>query len=251
MNAAEVMTDLNGKYGPFQTKDGRPITLVVDENMVDPKRPDEVWMCHEVRAYVDGKEAGYLRIAHVTEELVNKHCPTVWHFMSQRKGWCIDLDDPLKLWRCAHLYANTRAASCPEIASNALCYSVPDTETIMMDLFALDAKRGLSAQFKHWCDDNIGYAFVDFSRAYDDFDIRDHDDRINCKGMGVGRALYAFAGQWLAEYYWLELHAAINRQEEATAVWKRLEADGYPVRLKRIKRDGKYHKTYTFLRGRG
>jgi len=227
-----------------KTKDGRSITFeCLETDPKDTRGQEKGYIVHCIRAFVDGVEAGYLKISYVPSGWLDKCFPTVWHWVNKVHGWSMNPDDPKDLWRQTHRYASRLPNSLKN--SGILPWMVadkhiPDEDTIRADMKVLEEQpiSGLRwktvpqayADFRKW---HVDRPVVDFVRVYQGVS-RDNPTGTDWRRQGVGTALYIAAARWLAETKGLPLHASGLQSGEATATWKAMRKDkDLPIRLRK------------------
>lgn len=205
----------------FFTKDGRQIEFRFFEKDPDDKRKDRgtfhyPWISHLVKAYLDGKPVGYLKIAYIPLSIWRKYFDkNPWAFLKY-KNWKIgDTRDPVKLWetllRQSYFWPQDMWEHIPYLGEN------PSPE---------EAKANVEAFEKAYLNGPEMRGYRRFHVDKPDIDYIRVDTKH--QRLGIGKALYQYGAMKMAERG-LALHASSIQSPEAKATWKSLEERGKPV----------------------
>lgn len=212
----------------FLTKENEPIEFKIHE--VSPSVKDNLnrgWIVHLIEAFVDGKEAGYIKISYIPDEVFDKEYPTVVQYLEKIRGNSLRLPkehrlarDPSGPWE----YVSDKLDSFPlwvqVYALDLLDWpydlsndkeklkATPESELVKIkkNLIKTLEKRHKKefADFKKF---HKGKPLVDYIRVEPEFQRK-----------RIGAALYEKAARWLAKRG-LKLYASGLQSKQAQAAW--------------------------------
>lgn len=226
----------------YETKSGKEIQVKKFEN-VEAER-DTAWRVDEVKAFVDGEEAGYLKISYVPQEKFDKHFPTIFNYLDIMKGksllprekryvhWKnLDREDKehllKKLYRPIagrftpyNLNRNSKAFELAkkindEDYSEGIKKVLSNFSDKEIDMLLEKTEKAMEKKekediefFKNF---HVEKPLVDYIRVYDDY-----------RRERVAVALYLEGAKWMNERG-MNLHASGLQSPEAAAAWGYLE----------------------------
>lgn len=216
------------------TKDGRHIEVKrVEDSEGDNNRG---WQIDELQAFVDGQEAGYLKLSYIPEERFAAHYPAgVFDFVHQIKGHIIFeyagesraersikhdfktmTDDELRKfistasWSFMHVSYGEMSGREGELEA----MSRKELMAKILELKKVVTKR-FGKEFEEFKSYFINKPLVDFIRVKDQF-LR----------QGIATALYIEGAKWMAEKG-MVVHASGLQQPEAAAAWAKMASLGW------------------------
>lgn len=219
---------MNGDLA-WQTKDGRPIHMQGEEDIEPENRG---WITHCMTAFVDGQEAGYLKVSYIPSYNVPRYYPDVTWYLAQIRGcWRLISDDPI----------NRLVALSEQVDSWHDWLNKDEVLNMSPDERAeREAKyiELLHEQYRRQFEDHLDYLvdkpYVDYILVHDAF-----------RRLGIGTALYAATAFKLAEKG-LRLYSSTLQSKEAEAVWKHMASD--PLLSDYIGRESAVYNDETYWR---
>lgn len=175
------------------------------------------YVIHQIDALLDEQPVGYIRISFLSKSLCYQLMPTAWHYMDLHQGWCLPLDNLVRLWERAHSYARRSPASRPDLASWSISDTdVPDEQTMLSDLAILEKPywRRMRKRIRTHCNTPM----VEYSRVDEKY-----------RRQGIGTQLYIAMSKFLAETYNFPLYASTLQSPEAEALWQGMRQKGLPI----------------------
>lgn len=251
-------------------KDGREIDLVFRWD-IDGNDPPG-WTLHQIDAFCDGEEAGYLKISYKPKERFTDTYPepfVMLNFMGKSKGWCIGLKDHLdaKAPKCLSQLPPIEALG--RVNSYFRHLDWQDLKTISEDqarqaLLEIEAKLRKSSGpvLREHIRYHVDKPMVDFIHANDARDLMQQDPGLSqseaeersYRGKGLSTILYQAGTLWMRETGLPGLYASGCQTKEANRAWERMESNGLPIEYIRCRRlDGpKENREYErrFINGR-
>jgi GNAT superfamily N-acetyltransferase len=175
------------------------------------------YVIHQIDALLDGQPVGYIRISFLSKSLCYQLMPTAWHYMTLHQGWYCPIDNVVKLWKNAHLYAKRCPASRPDLTPWSISdEDIPDEETMLSDLAILEKPYWRGMRKKIRTHGNI--PMVEYSKVDE-----------NYRRQGIGTQLYIAMAKFLAETYDFPLYASTLQSPEAEALWQGMRQKGLPI----------------------
>lgn len=203
------------KEAPVQTKTGHKITFKVFEKSPDPndQNMNLGWVVHKIIAYVNGEEAGYIKISYVPKENVSKFYPTVFEYAANLGGryQLKDYSNKSIIEQIIALDKYPYQFSSKEEQENLKNLSTNE----LIKLKSRSEKEyiqeyNLQQQYDNFIDFYVDKPLVDYIMVYDAF-----------KRSRIGENLYVVTSKYLAKKG-LKLYASSLQSPEAKASWNNL-----------------------------
>ncbi len=191
------------------------------------------WQIDEVKAYLDGKEVGYLKLSYIPRERFEKYYPGILNFLTQVNG---SGDLP-------HGYETTPWKEIPIDKLRPYVYHMAQDAGIgwtESNALQSEAKTASDEQVHHIIDSlekmlmkEKGILFKRFEKYFVDKPLVDYI-RVNneYRRQGIGTALYRAGYEWMKSKG-LPLYASGVQSDEAKATWKSMQKD-FPVTRERV-----------------
>lgn len=215
----------------YQTKDGRIIELKREE---DVEKINPGFVIDKITAYIDGEEAGYIKIQNIPHEKFYKHFGTIFNWMTQIQGRRV-----LPFSKESEYYENLsneeRRKMLKDIVYRTFVPWGEETKYVTQfnDKEVLEKIREFEQkllnsrtgkQYKKFKNYHKDKPFVDFIKVHEKF-----------QRQRVAEALYLEAAKWLKERG-MKLHASGLQTDQAQAAWDHLARTQQVKRTKNRKR---------------
>jgi GNAT superfamily N-acetyltransferase len=186
----------------FQTKQKQPITFKMQP---DSEPPNRGWVVDKLTAYVDGQEAGYLKMSYIPKENISKYYPNgVIDFLSEIEG-------KSSLWKFNEKPLIKQVDALIGVDSwhrpNDLEQKSEEELLQMKQELLVQINEKYNKRFKEFLKFKVDKPIVD----YIDVDESQQRNRI-------GTALYIAGAQWLAKKG-LKLYASTLQSNKAEGAW--------------------------------
>lgn len=182
-----------------KTKSGDEITFKVKENSEQINRG---WVVHKITAFVNGEEAGFIKVSYIPSENMEKVFPTLWDYLGGLRGY--------------YEYKDLHSKSLHDQITSLLRYSY---DRHPLDDMTDDQLEELRDELLHNAHRKFGREFEAFKDFHQDKPLVDfievHEDK---KRQRVGTGLYIAAAQWLAKKG-MKLYASGLQSNDAAAAW--------------------------------
>lgn len=224
------------KVKKFTTDKGTEVILqfVYDIERKKQNIRRSAWEVHAVRALINGKEAGYLKIAYIPREKGKEVFPDIIMFAARQRGYSF-LTDSLREHAGPVDYAKLPIEELRELTKGITTYTIGSSfghheevdrasENELRKLFkerVLLLKKRLGKDYIEFMNRFVNKPFVDFIRVEEDYQRK-----------GVAILLYVSAAKWLATQG-MRLYPGGPQSAEAVKAWEKMEERGW------IKHDGK------------
>lgn len=237
-------------------RDGSEVTFSYREN-------DQILKpgcrCDAVRAFIDGKQVGYLKFDYTTKALLSAECPTLWAWANDYSGFCggrsvgkpygdQTVDELFGLLYSVKSYL--RYVQLPEGTTprqrdiwehmgdsqhSEMKASISELDrapmvALLTKLEKSKAAKAIYGAAKTKYLRHHSKPFVAFSNTEDNLHARHDADLImtNNQGRGLGSLLYRATSQWIAERGLAKgLYASGNRSDSALSLWGVFEHRGW------------------------
>lgn len=213
----------------MKTKSGLPITFTT---VPDSEKENRGWQVDKITAFVDGVEAGYLKISYIPQANLARFYPSILNYMTQIQGSSLMPYEKKRLpWQDLtleekrSLIARLRWERLHRENLEELARTLPDDaidpliETLVAKLEQSDKGKSFD-DFKAF---HIDKPLVDYIRVYDENSSptgksfqRDH----------IGLALYQEGAAYLATQG-LHLWASGIQSDDAQHAWAKMETLGW------------------------
>lgn len=187
----------------YHTKDGIPITFKTFDDDPTDHGVNSGWVVRRVSAYVEGQEAGYLKISYIPKDRMDRFYPTIWHWLELEgnRGLVKALETgPDTLWAEAKRsfggwgYREGKPPS-------------PQERDEDLAKWVAYKQKGFD-EFKAFFRDK---PIVDYILVKDGY-----------KRQHVGLALYTYGARWMATRFGLPLYASGIQSDEAQHAWDKM-----------------------------
>lgn len=227
----------------FFTKSGAEIEFKVYEK--SPRKGDGLnrgWVVHLIEAYVNGEEAGYIKISYIPKENFEKEYPTIIHYVDKIHGnrlwppkdrfekkvpkgaryphWSDHLNKmdlvtqvlSIAPMAYANMFHRREEWYSPEKVKELEGKTEPELKKIKNDLIKVLEKEHGEA-FRGFAKFHVDKPIVDYISVEKDF-----------RRKGIATALYLKAAKWLAGKG-MKLHASGIQSKAAQKTWDRMKKD--------------------------
>jgi hypothetical protein len=212
----------------YKTKDGREITMKrIPDSEGDENRG---WRVDEIEAYVDGKQAGYIKLSYIPHARFHKNYPTVFNYADAFEGL---YGAPYKK-RHEH-YKNLTADERREMLKSVMhrlrlvdyggeskVDDMSDRE-VMKELQRIEEKLNkgkMGEKFRKFKNFHKDKPLVDFIRVYDGQNRKEGDT--DFRRQRIGEALYREAAKWMKEKG-MKMYASGLQSDEAKKSWDHMK----------------------------
>lgn len=222
------------------SKDGEKITFDFKE---DAERENRGFTVHHITAYLNGEEAGYLKISYIPQEKWDEFMPDIYHYLSNMAGFCIGLKkgeirenhdykkgeqaekfpiDSLQGKQTLIYEMQRFVHSLSDGLKEKDCFSLTE-EQVAQEMINLNqiTERKHGNQYRETKDFHVDKPLVDYIRVYHKDDIYFPDKRLDdtlvdksYRGKGLGLALYKAGALWMGMNN-LRLYRSGVQSEEA------------------------------------
>lgn len=208
----------------YETKDGKELEFKWIES-TDEVSVNQGWIVHELKAFLDGDEVGYIKASYIPEERFEKVFPTVFHYLSNVRGKLIlnrgdgksvgsnrdEFPDDIKDFaESLHQYARGEMRTHPDYPAYG--------DEVSEEKWAEIAEYYVEKYKERYGDD--------YSRFREWYVNKPYVDYINVKReyrrRGIGFQLYKRMAEILGERG-MVLYASSLQSEEAQAAWEKLK----------------------------
>jgi GNAT superfamily N-acetyltransferase len=222
-------------YEFTETKFGEKLTFDVQQETEFPGAP--AWVLYQITSFVDGQEAGYLKISYIPEENWKLHNGTIFHFAGRNGESALQDLSPA---RSIKKLSDQDIELIIKVYTSRLEWRRPRDEIQAIREAPIEEKREIvRTEARKFFTRDLGekykkaYAFhvdkplVDYIQVYDDFRRR-----------GIALALYVKGAEWAADRG-LALWASGLQQPEAKAAWAKMQEKGWVEQV-----DGRQYLAY-------
>lgn len=204
------------------------VTFEYQENTEHENRG---WVIDKITAFLDGKQAGYLKIENIPRKNFEHYYPSILNYLKEIKGLCVlpygyetkRVDEiPILELRKNVVYA---AMSGYDYVSGEEQKRLSDlTWDQVMEFYKKlehDMKKKHGTEFRHFETYHVDKPFVSYIHVNDDM-----------RRQGIGTALYRAGYEWMKSRG-LRFYASRTQSDLAQAAWKKMRKE-YPIKSERI-----------------
>lgn len=206
----------------YKTKDNKEITFKITRDIEGNE--NRGWIVHEIKPFVDGKSAGYIKISYIPRERFEEFYPTIFNFISQISGsLLLPIDDRHLHWQTLDTENLRKFVQNvywlilhEDYSTDEIFKSLPREDLIKMVEDSMDAvNKKYGQKFKEFEAYHVDKPIVDYIRVEEEFQ-RKH----------IALSLYWTAAKWLKKQG-LKLHASSLQSPEAELAWKKLKDNNF------------------------
>lgn len=200
----------------YKTKKNQEIDIeLIEDSEGDNNRG---WIVHKFIAYIDEKEAGYLKISYIPEERFKRWYPSIFNYLSQIEGSPII---PYKLrgkdWR---KYDTTNLIDVYKNVNWMIFHNDMSVQKIKFNRKQLIQKIN---SLEHKVEEEKGKEFNDFRNYFVDKPLVDYINvEQNYQRQRIAISLYLTAANWFKERNLL-FFASTTQSDSAKSAWSFLE----------------------------
>jgi GNAT superfamily N-acetyltransferase len=240
--------ELNHEY---KTKDGKEITFVIDDDSEGDN--NRGWQVHLIKAYIEGKQAGFIKLSYIPHERFKAWYPSLYHYKRHHGSYRLpgeygkytkepleqmdeeDLREFLK-----YLYSAGKPWRKNDLEEQYGDADVKNKVELVKTLKTIAAKeekfRNDRNEFKRFKNYHVDKPIVDYIEVYDtendSLRLKTKFGNVNFRRQGLGTELYKKAARYLKEKG-LKLYASGIQSAQAEAAWNKMSEKGW------VKREGK------------
>lgn len=218
-----------------ETKSGEPISFEVVKDFEGDK--NRGWRVDKINAFVDGQQAGYIKLSYIPRERFVRHYPTIFHFLAKIKGMGEMIIG--SSWTDIRHYREYSDDELRKFVKNArfrllrdesLNVNELDRDDLLKQALALEqrANEEYGEMFQKFETFHVDKPLVDYIRVFSqgEYVNRDSNERSrrDFQRQRVGEALYLKGAEYL-KAQGLRLHASDTQSPQAKAAWQMLERE--------------------------
>lgn len=199
------------------------------------EHPKRGLVTDEVRAFIDGKLVGYLKIDRTSDEIMQRECGNIYAYMSEWEGKSMLYSDEIA-GKSIDDFTYEEAKDTINMV-NGYFFHYRFNETALAD--ALSSRDKAIAMLKKFDDSDIfddvrtrWKNYIDFASkpfvAYANTAISSYNGvHTDNRGRGIGKLLYKAAAKWIYERgLGKGLYASSLQSGDAKGIWLKFEEEG-------------------------
>lgn len=191
------------------------------------------FILHELTAYVDGTEVGYIKVSYVPSKTFSYYFPTILHYLDSIRGsmhgfYTIDRAVPFKIGDRNEIDHQVRSVD-REVSAHRDWLSSDEIEAMSYDEKVAYIKDNLpeverrnADSFQSFKDFHVDKPLVDYINVEPEW-----------RRKGIAEILYIMASKKMQEMIGAPLYASGIQTREAEAAWEYLAAN-YDVRVENL-----------------